>query len=170
MGTWDKILGRRVMAGNLDPVIIHRNRTTDYLDALLEERRISGSAMDFAPGAAMIVLTEILVPGISYNILEGQIAVITTVRYGLHTLNDDCHFEIGWTTAIDGGGVFTPLLHQLDFHSGNVQSGPVTEDERFAPPLGAWYRKGARSITFRVHANDAVAEISCGWNGMYVTE
>ena len=170
MGTLDRILSRRVMAGNLTPIMVMRDRTTDYLDALLEDRSIGGAAADYIPGAAQIVLTEGLVPGVSYNILEGQIAVVTSCMYGLHTLSDDCHFEIGWTDAVDGGGVFTPLMAQFDFHTGNVQAGPVTKSERFAPPLGAWYRKGARSITWRVHANDAAAEITCHWHGMYVTE
>ena len=158
------------MAGNLSPVFVMRDRTTNFLDALLEDRVIGGAAVDYMPGAALVVLTEGLVPGVSYNILEEQIGIVTQVHYGLHTLNDNCHFEIGWTDAVDGGGAFTPLMPILDFHTAAAQSGAVTQGEIFVPPLGAWYRKGARSITWRVTAIDAAAVITCHWHGFYITE
>lgn len=170
MGTWDKILSRRVMAGNLDPVFVMRDRTTSFLDACLEDRCIGGAAEDYTPGAALVILTEGLVAGISYNILEGQIAVVTQIHYGIHTLNDNCHFEVGWTDAVDGGGVFTPLVPIFDFHTAAAQSGAVTQGEILVPPMAAWYRKDARSITFRVDANDANCEITCHWHGFYITE
>ena len=170
MGTFDRILSRRVMAGNLDPVIVMRDRTVGNLDALIEGRVIGGHAVDYIPGAAQVVLTEGLTAGISHNILENQMAVVTNIMVGLHTLNDDCHFEIGWTDAVDGGGVFTPLMMAIDYHSGNVQSGPTTLPVPFDPYVGIRYRDGARSITFRVHANDAAAEITCHWHGFYITE
>ena len=170
MGTFDRILGRRVMAGNLDPVFIMRDRTRGNLDAALEDRAIGGAAIDYVSGAAQVVLTEGLVPGISYNILERQVAIITSLHYGLHTANDNCHFEVGYTDAIDGGGAFTPLMPALEYFTGAAQDGPVTKSEHFDPYLAAWYRKGARSITFRVHANDATCEITCHWHGFYITE
>lgn len=170
MGTFDRILGRRVMAGNLLPFILHRNRTLGNLDAALEGRVIGGHAVDYAPGAAEIVLTEALVPGVSHNIVEGHVAVLTCVMIGLHTLSDNCHFEIGATDAVDGGGNFTALMPHFDYHTGNVQSGFTTHPVNFNPYLIARYSAGHRSITFRVHANDATCEITCHWHGFYITE
>jgi len=170
LGTFDRILGKNYRAGRIEPVIVMRDRTIGNLDAVLEDRTIGGHAIDYVSGAAEVVLTEGLVPGISYNILERQVAVITSIHYGLHTESDNCHFEVGWTTAVDGGGVFTALVPALEYFTGAAQDGPTTQAINCDPYLAAWYRKGARSITFRVHANDATCEITCNWQGFYITE
>jgi hypothetical protein len=170
MGTFDRILGKNYRAGRIDPVIVLRDRTTNYLDATLEDRRIGGHVVKYTPGAALVVLTEALFAGVSHNILEGQIAVVTQIHYGIHTLNDNCHFEIGWTDAVDGGGAFTVLVPMFDYHTAAAQSGAITQGETFFPPPAVWYRDGARSITFRVDANDAGCEIVAHWHGFYITE
>lgn len=116
---------------------------------------------------AGVVLTN---AAIVYNIRENRRILLACLMLGLHTLNDWIHVELGWTTLINGGGVFTPLTVQHEYHTGAAQDGPTFEEHHFYPLMMAEYSQGARSITVRVTANDVNADISLCWSGWWEFE
>ena len=117
---------------------------------------------DKTPGDASVVLTDV---GLYYDIPAGKRVLITHVSYGIITVSDDCHFEIGSCSAVTGGGTFTPLAFHMEVGTGDRKSDKAIQRTDFDPPLCVNYSSGARSITMRVNANDASAVITCGWHG-----
>jgi len=125
------------------------------------------------PGAAQTVLTNGPAgdqPGIYYNIQEGRQVALTMFCFGVNTLNDDCDFELGYTSGANGGGTFTPLTPQFNVTTGAAREGRATFDKLITPPLVAKYSDGVRSITSRVDANDAGCQITVAWHGWVENE
>ena len=123
---------------------------------------------DKVPGASETVLTDGPAgdqPGIYYNLAEGETVYITQFVYGITTVSDDCAFELGFTDAVNGGGTFQPFTPHRHVFTPAARSGFQDADIQISPPRRVAYADGARSITFRVDANDAACEITCGWHG-----
>lgn len=164
---FDKIDGRRQDAGNIKPVYLLADRTASFLDASLEGRDRHKHYVNQAPGAGLIVLTD---AALVLNIPEGQLFVATNHTVALHTLSDDCLFQMGWCNAVDGGGAFTAYGHEDILKSGAAQSVLVTERHTYIPPLIFRYSHGVRSITFAVTPSGAATAISCGFAGFFMQE
>lgn len=164
---FDKIDGRRQDGGNIKPVYLIADRTASFLDASLEGRDRRKHYVNQAPGAGYAVLND---AALVLNIPEGQLFVVTLHTVAIHTLSDDCLFQMGWCTAINGGGVFTAHGHEDILKSGAAQSVLVTERHVYIPPMVFRYSHGVRSITFAVTPNDATCAISCGFAGFFMQE
>ena len=105
-------------------------------------------------------------PGIYYNLSSGKQVFITQFCYGLTTASDSCTFELGTTSAANGGGTFTPITVERHLATGATATGRLDQDFTITPPLGPLkYSDGVRSITVRVNANDSGATINTAWHG-----
>ena len=117
---------------------------------------------DKVPGDTQLVLTDTT---LYYNIPSGKRVLITHVSYGLNSVSDNCHFEIGSCSAVAGGGTFTGLTFHMEAATGDRKADKAIQRSDFDPPICVNYSSGARSITMRVTANDAAAVLTCGWHG-----
>lgn len=167
MSQYDDIDGRKQEGGNVKPVIILADRTGSFLDAALEGRDRRRHYQNQAPGAGYQVMTD---AALVLNIPESQLFVATVDTVSLHSLNDDCVFQMGWCEAENGGGVFHPLGHGDVLISGAAQSVLVTQRHTYIPPLVYRYSQGVRSITFAVTPSGAGTTISCGFAGFFMEE
>ena len=126
------------------------------------------------PGAAQTVLTNGPAaggqPGIYYNVPAGTRVLMRMFCFGIITVSDDCYFELGYTTGANGTGTFVPITKQFYIRTGAAPEGRASFDRILTPPPCIKYSSGARSITVRVDANDANAQINVGWNGWYETD
>lgn len=104
-------------------------------------------------------------PGIYYNLIAGEVVFITQYRVNLTTLSDDVTYELGYTSAANGAGVFQPVTPEYHLSTGAANSGITPGYFVIDPPLRLTYAMGARSITFRVQTNDAGATITCAYHG-----
>jgi len=68
-------------------------------------------------------------------------------------------------SAIAGGGVATALDGDQDVYSSGNLAGAEHYERDYQIPLVVKYSTGARSISIKVNANDALATIGCGWHG-----
>lgn len=100
-----------------------------------------------------------------YNVRRGERVMISCMTYGLITINDSIHVELGFTDQANGAGSFTPISGHRHVLSGAAIAGFTTQRENFTCPRPARYSEGARSITFRVTANDINAEVTLEWVG-----
>ena len=132
-----------------------------------EGRGICGWANEVTPGAALKVLTDAT---LVYNIPAGKRVMVSQYCYAVETNSDNCQFEFGWTTAVDGGGVFHPLGPHKHVYTGAANQGRTAYDQDINPAARIAYSQGARSLTFRVNANDASCEITVGWHGWWEEE
>ena len=164
---FNKIDGRYQDGGNIKPVYLIADRTLLFLDAALDGRSVSKNLDNVTPGAGYAVLTN---AGIVYNIPEGFLFVVAVRYCSLLTLSDNCLFQIGWCSAVDGGGAFTNKGHYMRLYSGAAQSVLVTERCHIVPPGVFRYSEGARSVTIAVTPNDAGCAITCGYSGFIMQE
>lgn len=164
---FNEIDGRRQDAGNIKPVYLLADRTASFLDAALEGRDQHGNYTNQAPGAGYAVLND---AGLVLNIPEGQLFVVTSHAISIHSLSDNCLFQLGCCDAVDGGGTFHPDGHPDYLASGAAQSVLVTQTHFYVPPMVIRYSEGSRSITFAVTPNDAGCTISCGFDGFFMQE
>jgi hypothetical protein len=119
------------------------------------------------PGASQVVLTD---AGLVYNIPCGKQVLVRQMCFGIHTVSDNCTFEIGYTSQPDGAGVFTPIAKHIYVATGNTPTGKEDHDVIYRPPIRVRYCDGARSITIRVDANDANCVVCAGWQGWWEDE
>lgn len=105
-----------------------------------------------------------------YNLRLNERVCIVLMLYGLASGSDDAHVEIGYTDQADGAGSFTPLSSYRHFATGQSLDGFLEQPEVFGMPRACAYSQGARSVTFRVTANDTDAEITLEWSGWIETE
>lgn len=122
---------------------------------------------DITPGDTQIILTD---TGLVYNIPPRTQVIVRQIHFGIHTASDDCEFEIGYTDQPNGAGTFTPITRHEFTRTGAAPTRRSDEDVIYRPPIRVRYRDGARSITFRVDANDASCDICCGFDGWYEDE
>ena len=108
------------------------------------------------------VLTD---AGLYYNLSEGETVMITETLVDLHTLNDECTFEIVSCTAVAGGGTPTALFVEQHVATAAAKTPHAAHSLKFCPPIRVAYADGARSITFRINANDSSASVNCAWTG-----
>lgn len=96
---------------------------------------------------------------------------INKVLFGLHSVSDTCHIEVGYTATAGGVGAFTALTPKLGFHVGASQVGAGQDHMAFDPGLSIRYTgDSARSVTLRMNANDTSAQVNAGWYGWYEAE
>jgi hypothetical protein len=100
-----------------------------------------------------------------YNIREGERVMIGGMVYGLSTISDSIHIELGYTDAANGAGSFTPISCHRHVTTGAALAPFSTQQEPFAIARSVAYSEGARSITFRATANDVDAAITIEWVG-----
>lgn len=158
--------------GNLAPPgnVTMGQFTHVFCDAL-EAARTGRSLRKYwtgVPGSASAtVLTN---ASIVHDMVVGTQAVAVKVNWGVTTLNDSCVFEVGWCTAVTGGGTFTPICRGRHFATGTARDGRSTAHEMLVLPRIVKYSDGARSITMRVTANDTSTDITCAWHGWVESE
>ena len=110
-------------------------------------------------------LTVINDPNLYYNIPVDCRVVIVMICAGLNTVSDQIDFELGFTDAINAGGAYyqgTPVKRYAS--AANRQHG-LDYELTFSVPLIVRYSQGARCVTMRVQANDALAAVDLGWQG-----
>ena len=134
----------------------------ERVQAVREGRALRRWLNDTAPGAGLSVLSY---GSLVYNLRPGQRVLVQDTHFGVISLNDDCHFEIGWTDQPDGAGNFTPFSAHRHVFTGAANVGYMDYDDELKPPACASYAAGARSVTFRVETNDAGCTIVCEWAG-----
>lgn len=124
---------------------------------------------DKVPGATLVVLTDGPAaggqPGIYYNLSPGRRVLVTGMDVDVGTEADNCHFELGYTDAANGAGNFTPVTGHRHIHTAAGRSGFTGYEVQFETAIPIRYSDGARSITFRVNANDASCEVTPEWAG-----
>ena len=135
--------------------------------ACRERRVVRKYANDITPGANLVVLTQ---PTVVHNLVEGQRVMVRALHFGVLTVSDNCHFEVGWTTGPNGTGTFHPLTAHRHIYTGASVTGRVDHHDDLAPPVCIRYSDGARSVTYRVDANDANCQILCEWAGWWEQE
>lgn len=134
--------------------------------AAMDNRSLHKWVNDKTPGTTeALVLTD---STLVYNVSAGERVMITGFDYTLDTASDNCGFELGYTDEADGAGTFTALTGHHHLTTGTNKSYRGEEHDSPVPPLVADGFNGARSITFRVEANDTNATISCGWDGFTI--
>ena len=141
--------------------------TTDAATlAALDGRRVGRFVNDKVPGTTdPLVLTDAT---LYYNLVEGESVVVKTFRYGVTTNSDSAHFEVGYTTGAAGTGDFTALGGHFEHTTGTAASGQGMSTVQPRPPGVVRYAAGARSITWRVTANDNSCAVSISWAGYRV--
>ena len=126
---------------------------------------------EFVPGAAQVVITAAMAPGLIYNIPAGRRLMLSQYCFAVETTGDDCQFEIGFTDQPGGAGAFTPLAPHKHVYTGAANQGITAFDQDIRPAEPISYtRMGARSVTFRVDANDASCEITVAYHGWWEHE
>jgi hypothetical protein len=138
------------------------NIANDCVEAARQGCTIVGVVNDKAGIGANTILTD---ASLVYNVRQGERVMIATMTYALATINDAVHIEVGYTDQPNGAGSFTSLTAHRHITTGGAIAGFSTQAEVFACPRVASYRMGARSVTFRVTANDALAEVGLEWTG-----
>lgn len=129
--------------------------------AVREGNYACGGANSLTPGAVLTVLNT---PGLVFNFVPGNRAMVTQYCFAVETVNDDCQFEFGWCDGPDATGNFHPIGPQKHVYTGAANQGITAFDQYIGPPpYPVSYRAGARSITFRVLANDAGCQITVGY-------
>lgn len=132
--------------------------------AVRQGRHVCGWINEKTPGAALVVLTD---AGLVYNLRPGTAVFISQFCYAVETASDDCQFEFGYTTEANGAGTFVPLAPHKHVYTGAANLGRTAFDQDIRPFIMVTYESGARSITFRVDANDASAVITVGFGGWW---
>ena len=118
---------------------------------------------DKTPGTTNpLVLTDAT---LYYNLVAGELVVISCLLYGVLSASDSCHFEFGYTSAVAGGGDFTAVTPHFEATTGTVMSERTLQDMSPGTPLVIRYADGARSISVRVTANDNTCVVGCGFQG-----
>lgn len=125
----------------------------------------------FINGLTGIGVNEVLTAGqIYYNVPLGRRVLIGQLSIQLTTISDIIQVGLGWTTAVNGAGVFTPVTVQHVLQTGGAiapNSGQVYE---FYPMIMFEYSAGVRCITLRVDANDINATMNLMWSGWWEFE
>jgi len=136
--------------------------------AARQGRTVCGWANEVTPGLNPVVLTT---AGLVYNIPADRLVMIVQYCYAVETTSDDCQFEFGWTDAANGAGTFHPVGPHKHVFTGAANTGRTAFDQPIGPPPACIrYSEGARSLTFRVDANDANCEITVGYHGWWENE
>ena len=183
---WDEVLDhpagalRTERGGTIggEPVGLPLEPTTgalvvaDYATvAAIEGDVVCRWANNITPGAVETVLTTAPAPpqpGIYYNLAAGDIVMVTQMCVELWTVSDSLAWELGYTTGVAGTGTFYPVTPKFIYKTGAAATGFDGVQIAITPPGPVRYSAGARSITFRVTANDAAAEITITWHGYVV--
>lgn len=96
---------------------------------------------------------------------------INKIVYGMHSVSDNMHLELGYTATAAGVGTFTALTPKLGYHVGASEIGAGFAFADFDPGLIVRYTgDSAKSVTLRMNANDTSAQVNAGWYGWYEIE
>lgn len=136
--------------------------------AAINGMKVNGWVNDKVVGTTdLTILTDAT---LYYNLVDGEAVVMTTFRFGISTNSDNCHYEVGWTTGAAGTGDFTALGGHFEFSTGTAASGSGMSTSQPIPPGVVRYSKGARSITWRVEANDNSCAVAIAWAGFRICD
>lgn len=122
---------------------------------------------DKTASGALQVLTDAT---LYQNIKASQRLYITAMHFDLQTTSDDCHFELVKCAAVAGGGAAVQISGHVHIFTGAAIVTGVAKERPFDPPILVEYSAAALSVTMRIHANDASAVVSCGFNGYLVVD
>jgi len=110
-------------------------------------------------------LTVIVDMDLVYNVRVKTRVVIAMMCAGLNTISDQIDFQLGYTDAADGAGNFIPATPLKRYAAAANKERSLDYDVTFAVPVVLKYADNVRSITMRVQANDAAAEVDLSWQG-----
>lgn len=132
----------------------------------LHAARVGASICGWINGAVGLnALTVVNDGNIYYNLPNGHRVVITMICAGLNTISDQIDFDIGYTDQPNAAGNYYQMTPIKRYASpANKQFG-LDYEIIFSIPLIVPYSWGARCITMRVQANDALAAVDLGWQG-----
>jgi len=133
------------------------------LTAALAGKTFYKFVVDKTPGADQVVLTD---SGLVYNIPTDKLVLLTRIYVGVETISDDCRFELGSCSLADGAGTFSRVMVPITCATGANKTTRDIEVIDLHPPVVVRY-VDAKSITFRVDANDASCDITCGFAGWW---
>jgi hypothetical protein len=138
------------------------NISNDGAEAARRGCQVIGFTNDLSGIGANTIITN---ANVVYNLRVGERVMVASMAYGLTTVSDSIAVELGFTDAANGAGSFTPITGHREVVSGAAIAGFVSQRECFHMPRAVSYSEGARSITFRITANDAQAQVSIEWAG-----
>lgn len=138
------------------------NVANDCVEAVRQGCYAIGIVNDKTGIGANTILTDAT---LIYNVGRGQRVMVNSIAYGLLTVSDSMHIELGFTSAANGAGSFTPITAHREVVTGAAIAGFTMNHEVWCPARVVSYAEGARSITFRVTANDTNAEVTLEWSG-----
>ena len=146
---------RRIM-GKPSPIYL-----MEHVHAARESAVVCGWINAQAGFAALTVVND---ADLYYNLHPDTRVMVVLICAGLNTVSDDIDFQLGYTSAVNAAGVFTPVMPYKRYGTGLNKENKL--DYELAPPIPIpiRYSDGARCITFRVQANDAAAEVDLSWN------
>ena len=103
--------------------------------------------------------------GLYHDLAPGEVVMITGTLVDLHTLNDECEFELVCTDEPAGAGTPTALWGEQHLATPAAKSAHAPHALKFCPPIRVAYADGARSITFRINGSDSSVSVNCAWTG-----
>ena len=138
------------------------NLYVEMLKAVRENRDVGKWVNDYVPGNGLNVVN---MTGSFQNLNPGEQCIITQIAFGINTISDDAHFEVGYTSEGYCSGTFTPLHHHLELTTGAAKEYGTMQDETFYPPILAKYSTGAKCVCMRTDCSDADVEVTVGFSG-----
>lgn len=103
---------------------------------------------------------------IYHNLEVGVPHYVTSVDLEVLTANKDCYFELGTTTAINGGGAFTAITPRWFLDRGAASSAGTFLPRVFTIPITVEYSLDAvMCITYRIQGADAATHVLMSWKG-----
>ena len=132
----------------------------------LQAARVGAAVCGWMNGVVgLAALTVVANAGVYYNIPVDRRVVITMLCAGLNTVSDQIDFEFGFTDAINAGGTFYPATPIKRYASAANRQHGLDYELKLSVPIILRYSQGARCVTMRVQANDALAAVDLAWQG-----
>ena len=131
--------------------------------AAIEELAVYQWRNDHTSTGALEIITN---AQIYHNLEAGVVHYVTSVDIEVLTANKDCYFELGTTTAVDGGGVFTAITPRWFLDRGAASSAGTFQERVWTIPIRVEYSLDAvMCITFRIQGADAATHVLMAWKG-----
>jgi len=103
---------------------------------------------------------------IYHNLTDGQDVYVTSVDVEILPNNKDCYFELGTTTAVNGGGAFTAITPRWFLDRGAAAAAGTLQHRVWTIPIKVEYVEDAvMCITFRIQGADASTHVLMAWKG-----
>jgi len=138
------------------------NYYTEMLKAAREGRTFTCWVNDYKPGDGLNVVN---MTGSFHNLNPGEQAVITQIAFGIVSINDSAHFEVGYTSEGYCSGTFTPIHYHEELTSGAAKEYSAIKDETFLPPKVVKYSDVVKCVCLRADCSDSDVEVTVGFSG-----